>query len=167
LESESMTSRAIGLCSCRRTTRRSRCTRRLRSIHYAGGSSWKGRLCASAGSEEWQWHTHGWDQGKAGGCARGSGNDLSQVEGAQEVPENCSFPAVVPETEIDFNLEQEREIIPTRAGVRPLRIGRVGRVVGTLQGTDRGKCGKTQGTAFSVWVGCAPVRGRKDSSRGV
>ena len=98
---------------------------------------------------------------------RGSGNDLSQGEGAQEVAESCSFPAVVPETEIDFNLEQKREIIPTRAGVRPPRIGRVERVVGTLQGTDPGKCGKARGTAFSVWVGGAPRRSRKDSSRGV
>src|SRR5262249_48700116 len=43
---------------------------------------------------------------------------------------------------IDFNLEQELDIIPTRAGVRPPRVGMVGRVVGTLQVTDPGKCGK-------------------------
>jgi hypothetical protein len=104
---------------------------------------------------------------KGRGCGRGYGNDLSQVEGAQEVPENSSFPGVVPETEIDFHLEQEREIIPTGAGVRPPHIGRVGRLVGTLQGTVPRKCGKARGTAFSVWVGCAPVRDRKDSSRGV
>jgi hypothetical protein len=89
------------------------------------------------------------------------------VEGTQEVPENSSFPAVVPETEIEFNLEQERQIIPTGAGVRPPRIGMVGRLVGTLQGTDPGSCGKAQGIAFSVWVGGAPIRGRKDSSWGV
>jgi hypothetical protein len=41
---------------------------------------------------------------------------------------------------IDFNLEQDLEIIPTRQGVRPPRIGMVGRVVGTLQVTDPGKC---------------------------
>ncbi len=48
---------------------------------------------------------------------------------------------------IDFNLEQELEIIPTRAGLRPPRVGMVGRVVGTLQVTDPGKCGKPCGTA--------------------
>ncbi len=48
---------------------------------------------------------------------------------------------------IDFNLEQDLDIIPTRAGVRPPRIGMVGRVVGTLQVTDPGKCGKSCGTA--------------------
>src|SRR5262249_46718031 len=155
-----MTRRAIGLCSWRRTTRPrsfrqaffvgvpangrqnqstwpSRSTRRLRAIHCSGGSSLKGRLGASVAGEEMQWHTHALDRGKAG-VSEGSGNDLSEVEGAQEVPENCSFPAVVPETEIYFHLEQEREIIPTRAGVRPPRIVRVGRLVGTLQGTDRG-----------------------------
>jgi hypothetical protein len=48
---------------------------------------------------------------------------------------------------IDFNLEQDLDIIPTRPGVRPPRIGMVGRVVGTLQVTDPGKCGKACGTA--------------------
>jgi hypothetical protein len=48
---------------------------------------------------------------------------------------------------IDFKLEQDLEIIPTRLGVRPPRIGMVGRVVGTLQVTDPGKCGKSCGTA--------------------
>jgi hypothetical protein len=48
---------------------------------------------------------------------------------------------------IDFNLEQELEIIPTRAGVRPPRVGMVARVVGTLQVIDPGKCGKSCGTA--------------------
>jgi hypothetical protein len=46
-----------------------------------------------------------------------------------------------------FELEQELEIIPTRTGVRPPRIGMVGRVVGTLQVTDPGKCCKPCGTA--------------------
>jgi hypothetical protein len=41
---------------------------------------------------------------------------------------------------IDFNLEEDLEIIPTRQGVRPPRIGLVGRVVGTLQVTDPCKC---------------------------
>jgi hypothetical protein len=48
---------------------------------------------------------------------------------------------------IDFNLDQELEIIPTRSGLRPPRIGMVGRVVGTLQVTDPGKLGKAAGTA--------------------
>jgi hypothetical protein len=48
---------------------------------------------------------------------------------------------------IDFNLQQDLEIIPTRAGVRPPRIGMVGRVIGTLQVTDPGKCGKACGSA--------------------
>jgi hypothetical protein len=48
---------------------------------------------------------------------------------------------------IDFNLEQELEIIPTRTGARPPRLGMVGRVVGTLQVTDPGRCGKSCGTA--------------------
>src|SRR5262245_40102345 len=41
---------------------------------------------------------------------------------------------------IDFNLEQELEIVPTRPGVLPPRIGLVGRVVGTLQVTDPCTC---------------------------
>jgi hypothetical protein len=48
---------------------------------------------------------------------------------------------------IAFDLEQDLEIIPTRRGLRPPRIGMVGRVVGTLQVTDPGKCCKTCGTA--------------------
>jgi hypothetical protein len=48
---------------------------------------------------------------------------------------------------ITFNLEQDLDIVPTRQGVRAPRIGMVGRVVGTLQVTDPGKCGKACGTA--------------------
>jgi hypothetical protein len=48
---------------------------------------------------------------------------------------------------IDFELNQDLEIIATRKGLRPPRIGMVGRVVGTLQVTDPGKCGKAYGTA--------------------
>jgi hypothetical protein len=48
---------------------------------------------------------------------------------------------------IEFNLEQDLEIIPTRKGVRPPRVGMVGRVVGTLQVTDPGKCCKPCGAA--------------------
>jgi hypothetical protein len=52
---------------------------------------------------------------------------------------------------IDFTLDQELEVVPTRPGARPPRIGLVGRVVGTLQVTDPctccGKHGKPCGTA--------------------
>jgi hypothetical protein len=48
---------------------------------------------------------------------------------------------------INFHLEQDLDIIPTRAGVRPPRVGMVGRLIGTLQVTDPGKCGKSCGTA--------------------
>jgi hypothetical protein len=41
---------------------------------------------------------------------------------------------------IDFTLEQDLEVVALRRGVRPPRIGMVGRVVGTLQVTDPGKC---------------------------
>jgi hypothetical protein len=44
--------------------------------------------------------------------------------------------------DIDFHLNQELDIIPTRAGVRPPRLGMVGRVIGTLQVTDPCKCCK-------------------------
>ena len=48
---------------------------------------------------------------------------------------------------IDFHLEQEMDVIPTRPGLRLPRIGMVGRVVGTLQVTDPGKCCKPCGSA--------------------
>src|SRR5262245_14829801 len=52
---------------------------------------------------------------------------------------------------IDFHLEQDLEVLPTRPGVRPPRVGMVGRVVGTLQVTDPckfcGKCCKPCGSA--------------------
>jgi hypothetical protein len=46
-----------------------------------------------------------------------------------------------------IDLEQDVDIVPTRKAVRPPRIGMVGRVVGTLQVTDAGKCGKSCGSA--------------------
>lgn len=49
--------------------------------------------------------------------------------------------------EIHFDLDQELEILPTRKGLRPPRIGMVGRVVGALNVTDPGKHGKSCGTA--------------------
>lgn len=49
--------------------------------------------------------------------------------------------------EIAFDLLQEFDIIPTRKGLRPPRVGMVGRVVGTLNVTDPGKHGKGCGTA--------------------
>lgn len=48
---------------------------------------------------------------------------------------------------IDFQLDQDLDIVATRPGVRRPRIGMVGRVVGTLQVTDPGKCGKTCGSS--------------------
>jgi hypothetical protein len=49
---------------------------------------------------------------------------------------------------IDFNLEQDLDIIPIRSGARPPRVGMVGRVVGTLQVTNPRKCrGKPCGTS--------------------
>jgi hypothetical protein len=51
---------------------------------------------------------------------------------------------------ITFNLEQDFDVIPIRAGARPPRVGMVGRVIGTLQVTDPGKCGKACGTAEQV-----------------
>jgi hypothetical protein len=41
---------------------------------------------------------------------------------------------------MEFKLDQELEIVPTRTGIRRPRLGLVGRVVGTLQVTDPGKC---------------------------
>ncbi len=48
---------------------------------------------------------------------------------------------------IDFQLQQELEIEPTRKGVRPPRIGMTARVMGTLQVTDPGHCGRSCGSA--------------------
>jgi hypothetical protein len=48
---------------------------------------------------------------------------------------------------LTFDLEQDLDIVPTRKGLRPPRVGMVGRVVGTLQVTDPGKCGKACGAA--------------------
>jgi hypothetical protein len=41
---------------------------------------------------------------------------------------------------LDFSLEQDLDIIASRKGLRPPRIGMVGRVVGTLQVTDPNSC---------------------------
>ena len=48
---------------------------------------------------------------------------------------------------LDFNLEQDLDIIPTRKGLRAPRIGLLGRVVGTLAVSDSGKHGKGCGSA--------------------
>jgi hypothetical protein len=49
---------------------------------------------------------------------------------------------------MDFNLQQDLDIIAVRPGVRPPRVGMVGRVVGTLQVTESGTwCGKSCGTS--------------------
>jgi hypothetical protein len=42
---------------------------------------------------------------------------------------------------VDFNLVQDLEIVPLREGLRPPRVGMIGRVVGTLQMSDPGKHG--------------------------
>jgi hypothetical protein len=48
---------------------------------------------------------------------------------------------------IDFNLEQDLDIVALRAGARPPRIGMVGRVFGTLVVSDPRCCGKCCGSA--------------------
>lgn len=59
---------------------------------------------------------------------------------------------------IRFHLLQDFEIVPTRSGIRAPRIGMVGKVVGTLQGTkdprshrQGGSSSATQGPA-SAWI---------------
>lgn len=46
-----------------------------------------------------------------------------------------------------FELVQDLDIVPIRAGVRPPRVGMVGRVVGTLQVTEPGNFGHASGSA--------------------
>jgi hypothetical protein len=48
---------------------------------------------------------------------------------------------------IAFDLAQDFDIVPTRMGLRPPRVGMVGRVVGTLQVTEPGLCCKPCGVA--------------------
>ena len=48
---------------------------------------------------------------------------------------------------IAFDLAQDFDIVPTRMGLRPPRVGMVGRVVGTLQVTEPGLCCKPCGSA--------------------
>lgn len=48
---------------------------------------------------------------------------------------------------INFDLSQDLDILPTRRGVRPPRVGIVGRVIGTLQVTDPCPCCKPCGAA--------------------
>jgi hypothetical protein len=61
---------------------------------------------------------------------------------------------------ITFNLEQDLDIVPTRKGLRPPRVGIVGRVVGTLQVTDRCKCLKCAGSAEQgPAFGCLEIGG--------
>jgi hypothetical protein len=47
---------------------------------------------------------------------------------------------------ISFDLEQDLDIVPTRKGTRPPRVGMIGRVVGTLQVTEP-KCSEPCGAA--------------------
>lgn len=48
---------------------------------------------------------------------------------------------------IHFDLAQDLDIAPRRAGVRPPRVGMIGRVVGTLQLTDPGRASHEDGLA--------------------
>jgi hypothetical protein len=48
---------------------------------------------------------------------------------------------------ITFDLAQDLDIVPLHRGARPPRVGMVGRVVGTLQVTEPGLCGKPCGSA--------------------
>jgi hypothetical protein len=48
---------------------------------------------------------------------------------------------------ISFDLDQALEILPTRKGLRPPRIGMLGQIVGTLNVTDLGKHNKGYGSA--------------------
>jgi hypothetical protein len=63
--------------------------------------------------------------------------------GSAVVGSNCHHSAAG----MDFNLEEELEIVPARPGVRPPRVGLVGRVVGTIQVTKPCLCCKPCGTA--------------------
>jgi hypothetical protein len=60
---------------------------------------------------------------------------------------------------MDFNLLQDLDVIPARTGIRPPRIGMVGRVVGTLQVTDPSKGGKAYGID---WIKCGKPCGTAD-----
>jgi len=48
---------------------------------------------------------------------------------------------------LTFDLSQELDIVATRAGARPPRVGMVGRLMGTLQVTEPGCCCKSCGSA--------------------
>jgi hypothetical protein len=48
---------------------------------------------------------------------------------------------------VAFELDHDLDLIPTRRGLRPPRVGMVGRVIGTLNVTDPGKHGKGCGGA--------------------
>ena len=69
---------------------------------------------------------------------------------------------------LEFKLEQELEIIPTRPGVRPPRIGMVGQVIGTLQATEGCNCCKSGGSAEEAGaVACLSCGGTSLLSIGV
>jgi hypothetical protein len=53
---------------------------------------------------------------------------------------------------MQFDLEQDLEIIPTRSGLRPPRLGMVGQVTGTLQVSEKGNGSAEQSTATAVLV---------------
>ncbi len=53
---------------------------------------------------------------------------------------------------MQFELDQDIEIIPTRQGVRPPRLGMVGRVTGTLQVSHKGNGSAEQSCATAILV---------------
>jgi hypothetical protein len=69
-----------------------------------------------------------------------------RMSGSAVVGSDCQGSAAAT---MDFNLEQDLDIIPTRQGVRPPRVGLIGRVVGTLLVTNPTApcCNKSCGTA--------------------
>jgi hypothetical protein len=69
---------------------------------------------------------------------------------------------------ITFDLEQDLEIVPTRKAARPPRVGMMAQVVGTLQVTDPGMCGKACGNAEQgPGTACLAVAGTNLLSVGV
>jgi hypothetical protein len=67
---------------------------------------------------------------------------LITMRGAAVAGANCKKGA---SASIAFELDQEITVIPTRAGLRPPRLGLAARVVGVLDSSDKGKgCGSAE-----------------------
>ena len=79
------------------------------------------------------------DRGRAAGAEHHRHHDGRGGRRRLGLPRLVGVPRLQPGQGVD--------IIPTRAGVRPPRVGMVGRVIGTLQVTDPGKCGSECGSA--------------------